>query len=392
MSETDHSADSAAPKPAGTYELLATCPQTGARAGLLHTAHGVIETPIFMPVGTQASVKTVPQHMLRDEIGAQIILGNNYHLFLRPGLETFRKAGGLHKFMAWEGPILTDSGGYQVYSMGDQVKLDEEGVIFRSHVDGSQHRFTPENVVDMQRTIGSDIQMVLDECPPYPAERQYIEASVARTHRWAERARRHFLDTKPPYGYPQLQFGIVQGGVHEDIRAESCAAITEMDFEGNAIGGLSVGEPIPEMYHIAGHCCERLPTEKPRYLMGVGTPEDLLQCIAVGVDMFDCVLPTRNARHAKLYDWDGMRNAKAAKWKDDHTPINADSALAYDRIHSRAYLRHLFNVGEHYAQHIASVHNLHFFLQLVKTARREIINGTFGDWLKATLPAIQQKH
>jgi queuine tRNA-ribosyltransferase len=381
------------PSPAFQFILEATCPTTGARAGRIVTPRGQIPTPIFMPVGTQGTVKAVPQQTLHSEIGgtgAPIILGNTYHLYLRPGLDVLREAGGLHGLMGWPADrhILTDSGGYQVFSLANNRKLNEEGVTFRSHIDGSAHLFTPENVVHKQRVLGSDIQMVLDECPPYPSDEAYATASMGLTHRWAARARTEFLQTEALYGTETAQFGIVQGSTYAHLRRQSVDAIAELGFEGNAIGGLSVGEPINEMYDLAHLCCELLPAHKPRYLMGVGTPQDLLNCIARGVDMFDCVLPSRNARHGKLYYPDGPRNLKSAIWAHDHQPVDAESTLSYDTHYTRAYLRHLFVADEYLAYTIATAHNLHFFLRLVQEARCRILDGTFAAWWGPAAQAV----
>lgn len=373
------------------FTLRHTDPGSAARAGVLHTAHGDVPTPIFMPVGTQATVKTVPQHILHQDVGAPLILGNNYHLYLRPGHDLLAQAGGLHRFMAWPGALLTDSGGYQVYSLAHIRKLREEGVEFRSHIDGSQHLFTPENVVLMQRQSGPDIQMVLDECPPYPADRDYATQSLGLTHRWAARARQAFLTSEPRHGYPQLQFGILQGSTYEDLRRQSAQTIAELDFEGNAIGGLSVGEPTEMLYDLTELCCQNLPASKPRYLMGVGTPANLLACILRGVDMFDCVLPSRNARHGMVYTWQGIRNLKNAKYARNFEPLDTDAHCPYDTQYSHAYLRHLFQADESLAAHIATVHNLSFYLRLVTEARRRILDGSFAAWATATIPQLEQR-
>jgi queuine tRNA-ribosyltransferase len=374
------------------FSLLAADPHSDARAGELYTAHGSIPTPIFMPVGTLGSVKAVPQQRLQDDIGAAIILGNTYHLFQRPGLEVLEAAGGLHRFMSWARPILTDSGGFQVYSLAERRKISDEGVTFKSHFDGTLHAFTPENAVALQRSIGADIQMVLDECPPYPCEPDYARQATERTHRWAARARRQFLHSSPRYEYPQLQFGIVQGATDPALREASAQTIAAMDFEGNAIGGLSVGEPTEQLYDLTELCCRTLPPDKPRYLMGVGTPANLLECIGRGVDMFDCVLPTRNARHGKLYFWDGIRNLKAARYKQDFSPLAPDSPLPTDRQYSKAYLRHLYHNGEPLALTLGTLHNLHFYLSLIRTAREHILAGTFAAWRAQILPRLQQQH
>lgn len=374
-----------------SFTLIAEDQASKARAGTLQTAHVEIQTPIFMPVGTIGSVKTVPQQMLKNDINAPIILGNTYHLYLRPGMEIIEAAGGLHKFMNWNRAILTDSGGYQVYSLAQRRKIQADGVWFNSHIDGSKHFFTPEKVVDIQRSIGSDIMMVLDECPPYPCDYNYAKTSLELTKNWAISAKKHFNYTSGKYGHEQLLFPIVQGGTYKDLRIDSAKFIADLDLPGNAIGGLSVGEPTELMYEMTDLCTDHLPKNKPRYLMGVGTPENLLENITLGVDMFDCVLPTRNARHGLLYTWNGVMHIKNAKFKDDFSPIDNSSDLEFDNYYSKAYLRHLFKAQELLAMQIASVHNLHFFLKLVRTAREKIIDGTFFDWKKATVEKITQK-
>ncbi len=333
-----------------------------------------------MPVGTSATVKAVHQHELEHDIAAQIILGNTYHLYLRPGLEVLQSAGGLHKFNGWRHPILTDSGGYQVYSLGHRRKIKEEGVIFQSHIDGSKHTFTPENVMDIQRIIGADIIMAFDECTPYPCEFKYAKKSMEMTHRWLGRCVERFDSTEPVHGYPQAFFPIVQGSTFPELRKISAETIASFGREGNAIGGLSVGEPAPEMYEMCGLVTEILPKDKPRYLMGVGTPENILECIALGIDMFDCVLPTRNARHGVLYTAEGILNIKNACWKTDFSPIDPASPLETSRNHSRAYLRHLFVNGEILGMQLASLQNLGFFLWLVGEARKRIQDGSFAVW------------
>lgn len=373
------------------FKLLHQDSQSSARAGEISTDHGKIETPIFMPVGTVGSVKAVSQQSLHDDIRAQIILGNTYHLYLRPGTDILQKAGGLHKFIGWDKPILTDSGGYQVYSLAANRKLTEEGATFRSHIDGSKHLFTPENVVDIQRTIGSDIMMVLDECPPYPCEYDYAKKSLGLTQRWAMRAKARFKETEGLYGYSQTLFPIVQGSTYKDLRKQSAEFVAEMGMEGNAIGGLSVGEPHENMYEMVDLCCGILPQDKPRYLMGVGTPENLLECIALGVDMFDCVLPTRNARHGLIYTREGIRNMKNAKYADDYSPLDPDSDCIVDQHYSKAYVRHLFKAEEYLALMIASIHNLHFFLWLVKEARKHIIAGDFAAWKAQMVRKVKQR-
>ena len=373
------------------FKLEQSDPNSKARAGKLETAHGEILTPIFMPVGTVGSVKAVSQKNLEELIRAQIILGNTYHLFLRPGTEILESAGGLHKFMNWQGPILTDSGGFQVYSLSSMRKLTEEGVHFRSHIDGSKLFFTPERVVDIQRAIGSDIMMVLDECPPYPCDKRYAKQSMDMTHRWAKRCQDHYKSTESQYGFEQALFPIVQGSTYPDLRKESAEILAEMDFAGNAIGGLSVGEPAEEMYAMTELVCDVLPEEKPRYLMGVGTPANILECIARGIDMFDCVLPTRNARHGLLYTREGIRNIKNKKYEKDFTPIDPLSDLEMDHYYSKAYLRHLFKANELLGMQIASIHNLYFYLWLVTEARKNILEGTFASWSKTMIETVSRK-
>lgn len=373
------------------FEIKARDQYSKARAGIVITDHGTIETPIFMPVGTQGSVKAVQQSELTDEIKAQIILGNTYHLYLRPGLEVLHKAGGLHQFIKWDKPILTDSGGYQVYSLSGMRKIKEEGVKFQSHIDGSYHHFTPENVMDTQRKIGADIIMAFDECTPYPCEYNYARKSLAMTHRWLERCIKHFDETEPLYNYKQILAPIVQGSTYKDLRIQSAEFIASQNREMNAIGGLSVGEPHEEMYAMTDVVTDILPLEKPRYLMGVGLPENILESIALGIDMFDCVLPTRNARHGILYTADGLINIKNAKWKEDLSPIDETSNSHMSRLHSKAYLRHLFVAEEILALQIASIHNLSFFLWLVNTAREQILNGTFYEWKSAILPKVKTR-
>lgn len=362
-----------------------------ARAGVLETAHGEIHTPIFMPVGTVGSVKAVTQQDLAERINAEIILGNTYHLFLRPGTEVLQAAGGLHKFIHWDRPMLTDSGGYQVYSLAQNRKLSEEGVTFTNHINGSKHLFTPENVVDTQRIIGADIMMVLDECPPYPCDHAYAKQSMELTHRWAKRCKTHFDDQEPLYGYKQRLFPIIQGGSYKDLRTQSTEFVASLEMEGNAIGGLSVGEPAEVMYELTELSCNILPKDKPRYLMGVGTPANLLECIALGVDMFDCVLPTRNARHGLIYTREGIRNLKNEKYKDDFTPLDPLSDCDFDQYYSKAYLRHLFKANEYLALQIASVHNLHFFLWLVREARKHILADDFASWKQGMAPQLMQR-
>jgi len=362
--------------------------KSSARAGVLTTEHGSIETPIFMPVGTQGTVKAVHQSELIDQIKAQIILGNTYHLYLRPGLEVIESAGGLHNFIDWDKPMLTDSGGYQVFSLSGQRKIKEEGAVFSSHIDGSKHLFTPENTIDTQRSIGADIIMAFDECTPYPCEYGYAKKSLAMTHRWLDRCIKRYEETECSYGYHQTFAPIVQGSTYEDLRKESAEYIANKNAEINAIGGLSVGEPHEELYAMTSLVCDHLPEDKPRYLMGVGTPSNLLECISLGIDMFDCVLPTRNARHGHLYTSEGVINIKNEKWKKDFSAIDSHSISNTSRDHSKAYLRHLFMVKEQLGAQIASLHNLSFFLWLVGEARHQIINGTFSSWKDAQLKKL----
>ncbi|MGN0228975.1 MAG: tRNA guanosine(34) transglycosylase Tgt [Muribaculaceae bacterium] len=353
---------------------------TNARAGVITTDHGTIETPIFMPVGTVGSVKAVHMHELSDDIKAQIILGNTYHLYLRPGMEIIEQAGGLHKFNGWERPILTDSGGFQVFSLSANRKLKEEGAYFRSHIDGSKHLFTPEKVVDIQRSIGSDIMMALDECPPGNSDYDYAKKSLQLTHRWLKRGWDHFNSTEPKYGHKQAFFPIVQGCVYPDLRVESAKFVRDLDAEGNAIGGLAVGEPVEKMYEMIEVVNEILPQDKPRYLMGVGTPANILEAIDRGVDMMDCVMPTRNGRNGMLFTRHGIMNMRNKKWADDFSPIQEDGASYVDCAYSKAYLRHLFISQEILALQIASIHNLAFYLWLVSEARKHIIAGDFKAW------------
>lgn len=362
------------------YELQAKDICSNARAGIITTDHGCIETPIFMPVGTVGSVKAVHMRELRDEIKAQIILGNTYHLYLRPGMEIIEKAGGLHKFNGWERPILTDSGGFQVFSLSSNRKLKEEGAYFRSHIDGSKHLFTPEKVVDIQRSIGSDIMMALDECPPGTSDYDYAKKSLALTTRWLARGWKHFNETQPKYGHSQAFFPIVQGCVYLDLRKESAKFVADLGAEGNAIGGLAVGEPAEKMYEMIEVVNDILPQDKPRYLMGVGTPANILEAIDRGVDMMDCVMPTRNGRNGMLFTKNGIMNMKNKKWADDFTPIEEDGATYVDRVYSKAYLRHLFVSQELLAMQIASIHNLGFYLWLVGEARKHILAGDFKAW------------
>ena len=362
------------------FTLEVTDKLSKARAGELSTAHGTIKTPIFMPVGTAGSVKAVHQRELKEDVKAQIILGNTYHLYLRPGLDTLERAGGLHQFNGWDRPILTDSGGYQVYSLSEVRKIREEGVTFRSHIDGSKHLFTPESVMDTQRIIGADIIMAFDECTPYPCEYGYARRSMEMTHRWLKRCCDRFDSTEPKYGYAQSLFPIVQGSVYKDLRKQSAEMIASFEREGNAIGGLSVGEPAEDMYEMTELVCDILPKDKPRYLMGVGTPMNILENIALGVDMFDCVMPTRNARNGMLFTKNGIINIRNEKWKNDFSAIEEDSDLFADKNYTKAYLRHLMHSKEILGAQIATLHNLHFYLWLVTQAREKIISGNFYDW------------
>jgi queuine tRNA-ribosyltransferase len=373
------------------FTLKTTDKDSRARAGLIETAHGTIETPIFMPVGTAGTVKGVHQRELKNDIEAQIILGNTYHLFLRPGLDTIEAAGGLHKFNNWDLPILTDSGGYQVYSLSGVRKIKEEGVTFRSHIDGSKHLFTPENVMDIQRIIGADIIMAFDECTPYPCDYKYAKRSMEMTHRWLKRCCERFDSTEPKYGFDQTLFPIVQGSTYKDLRKQSAEVIATFEREGNAIGGLSVGEPAEEMYEMTEIVTNILPLDKPRYLMGVGTPINLLECIALGIDMFDCVMPTRNARNGMLFTSEGIINIKNEKWKNDFTAVDPNSDLFSDCSYSKAYLRHLIISKEILGAQIATLHNLHFYLWLVKEARKHIIEGDFYSWKNSMVKKLAHR-
>ena len=374
------------------FTLYHTDAKTDARAGTLLTDHGEIPTPIFMPVGTIGTVKGVHQRELTEQVKAKIILGNTYHLYLRPGMETMEAAGGLHRFMNWSGPILTDSGGYQVFSLAHRRKITEEGATFASHIDGSKHLFSPESSLGIQRSIGADIVMAFDECPPYPSTRKYAEDSMHLTHRWLERCVKFMADTEPKYGHSQALFPIVQGSSFDDLRTQSAEFIASQDQPGNAIGGLSVGEPTEDMYRISKLCCDILPKDKPRYLMGVGTPANIIECISRGVDMFDCVLPSRNARHGLLYTREGIINIKNARWRNDFSPIDAHPEGApTSRTHTKAYLHHLFRVNELLGPQIATLHNLAFYLALVTEAREQILKGDFGVWKEQVLPGLVRK-
>ncbi len=377
--------------PALQFTLQHNDIKSNARAGSIQTDHGQIQTPIFMPVGTAGSVKAVTQQQLQQNVKAQIILGNTYHLYLRPGMDVLEAAGGLHQFNGWHKPILTDSGGYQVFSLATQRKITEEGVLFRSHIDGSKHLFTPEKVMDIQRSIGADIIMAFDECPASTAEYTYIKKSMDLTHRWLTRCISHFNATPDRYKYTQNLFPIVQGGVHKDLRKASCEYISAQHAVGNAIGGLSVGEPEDVMYEIAALCCENLPTDKPRYLMGVGTPWNILECIALGVDMFDCVMPTRNGRNGMLFTTKGVINIKNEKWKNDFSVIDEGLDCEVSQYYSKAYVRHLFVAKELLGLQIASIHNLSFYLHLVTEARKHILDKSFTNWKNEQIKTLKQR-
>ena len=363
-----------------TFNLQYSDKSSNARACLIKTSHGSIETPVFMPVGTQGTVKGIHQRELKEEIKSDIILGNTYHLYLRPGIEIIEKAGGLHKFINWESNILTDSGGYQVYSLSSKRKISEEGVVFKSHIDGSKHFFSPESAIDIQKSIGADIIMAFDECPPYPCDYSYAKNSMHLTHRWLDRCINRFHDTPPKYGYEQIFFPIVQGSTYTDLRKESAEFVASKKCFGNAIGGLSVGEPHDEMYEMTETVCDILPFDKPRYLMGVGTPANLLENIALGIDMFDCVMPTRNGRNGMLFTSQGVINIKNKKWEFDYSCIDENGTTWVDDAYSKSYLRHLFNVNEMLGRQIASIHNLGFYCSLLKEARKHIIKGDFLNW------------
>ena len=373
------------------FDLLAKDPNSKARAGSITTDHGVIETPIFMPVGTVASVKGVHQRELKEEINPDIILGNTYHLYLRPQTQILEKAGGLHKFMNWDRNILTDSGGYQVYSLSANRKIKEEGVKFKSHIDGSLHFFTPENVMEIQRTIGADIIMAFDECTPYPCDYRYAQRSMHMTHRWLDRCINHLGKVPTKYGYDQTFFPIVQGSTYKDLRQQSAEYIANSGQQGNAIGGLSVGEPAEEMYAMTEVVCEILPEDKPRYLMGVGTPINILENIALGIDMFDCVMPTRNARNGMLFTADGTINIKNKKWEDDFSPIDEMGYTFVDTEYTKAYLRHLFAANEYLGKQIATIHNLGFYMWLVREARKHILAGDFRTWKDMMVKNMSQR-
>ena len=374
-----------------SFELTCTDTNSKARAGKITTDHGEIETPIFMPVGTVGSVKAVTQQQLNNEINAQIILGNTYHLYLRPGVDVLQAAGGLHKFIGWHKPILTDSGGYQVFSLAANRKITEEGVVFQSHIDGSKHLFSPESVMDIERNIGADIMMAFDECPSAGSEYKYVHNSMQLTHRWLDRCIKRFNETPDKYGYTQNLFPIVQGGTFKDLRTASAQFIASKNAVGNAIGGLSVGEPEDKMYEFTELCCNILPTNKPRYLMGVGTPWNILEGIALGVDMFDCVMPTRNGRNGMLFTTKGIINIRNKKWATNFSVIDDGFECATSNYYSKAYLRHLFVANEILALQIASIHNLSFYLWLVKTARKHILQGSFNSFKNEMIPILKQR-
>lgn len=373
------------------FELQKQDSLSKARTGIIATDHGTIPTPVFMPVGTAGSVKAVTQAQLQQEVKAKIILGNTYHLYLRPGTDILETAGGLHRFINWNQPILTDSGGYQVFSLAGTRKINEEGVMFQSHIDGSKHLFTPEKVMDIQRSIGADIIMAFDECPPYPSDYKYAEKSMHLTHRWLDRSFNQVNATSDRYGHTQNLFPIVQGGTYTDLRKMSCEYISSKNATGNAIGGLSVGEPEPMMYELCGLCCDHLPVAKPRYLMGVGTPWNILECIALGIDMFDCVMPTRNGRNAMLFTSKGVINIDNKKWEKDFSPIDDGIDCATSNYYSKAYLRHLFKSKELLGLTIASIQNLSFYLHVVTEARKHIEAGDFSSWMKSSVDQFKQR-
>lgn len=373
------------------FQLEHTDPKSSARAGTITTDHGQIQTPIFMPVGTAGTVKGVHTKDLKEDTKAQIILGNTYHLFLRPGTEILKDAGGLHKFNGWDRPILTDSGGYQVYSLANQRKITEEGATFASHIDGTKHLFTPERVMDIQREIGADIIMAFDECPPYPSTYEYAKKSMHMTHRWLDRCFDRLDQVEPLYGYNQTLFPIIQGSTYEDLRNESAEYIASKNADGNAIGGLSVGEPAEEMYKHAAGACAILPKDKPRYLMGVGTPANILENISLGVDMFDCVMPTRNGRNGQIFTSEGIVNIRNKKWENVHEPLDPNGTSFVDSQYTKAYVRHLIHSKESLGAQIASMHNIRFYLWLVEQARAHIIAGDFASWKNQMIPKLEQR-
>ena len=373
------------------FKVIAKDPHSKARAGYFVTDHGVVETPIFMPVGTQGTVKAVNQDFLKNDIKAQIILGNTYHLYLRPGTDILNKAGGLHKFIGWDRPILTDSGGYQVFSLSELRKIKKNGVEFRSHIDGSKHLFTPKSVIDVERLIGSDIMMPLDECTPYPCDYDYAVKSTQLTSDWAKLNKEAFENSEPLYGHRQFLFGIIQGSTYKDLREKSAKDLIEIGFDGYAIGGLAVGEPAPVMYEMVDFTTDFMPEERPRYLMGVGRPENLLEAVERGIDMFDCVMPTRNARNSYLFTSKGILSMRTAQFKDDFRPLDEDCDCYTCKNYSRAYLRHLFIAKELLVFELASIHNLHFYLQIIKEARAHIIAGDYGEWKAKTVEVISKQ-
>lgn len=373
------------------FEIEYSDARSSARAGVLHTPHGEVHTPIFMPVGTVGSVKAVHAHELKEDIKAEIILGNTYHLYLRPGTEIIKGAGGIQKFNSWNGPMLTDSGGFQVFSLAHRRKITEEGAEFQSHIDGSRHLFTPERVMDIEREIGADIIMAFDECPPGDCDRRYARESLDLTMRWLQRCHNRLTETEPIYGYEQSLFPIVQGAGYADLRREAAERVAELGADGNAIGGLSVGEPTEVMYEMIEVVNEVLPKDKPRYLMGVGTPANLLEGIERGIDMFDCIMPTRNGRNGQLFTWQGTMNMRNEKWKDDHSPLDPKGTSYVDHAYSKAYLRHLIRSDEILGLQIASIHNLAFYLELVRQARQHIIAGDYKEWKAGILPQLQQR-
>ncbi len=377
--------------PGPTFQLEITDSSSGARAGILQTAHGPISTPVFMPVGTAGTVKAITQPQLKNEIRAEIILGNTYHLYLRPGTGILEAAGGLHRFTGWDRPLLTDSGGYQVFSLAANRKIREEGVLFQSHIDGSRHLFTPENVMDIQRSIGADIIMAFDECPPYPGEYGYVRKSMELTHRWLDRCIQRLEQTAPLYGYDQFLFPIVQGGTYPDLRRASCEYIASKNATGNAIGGLSVGEPEEMMYEFTARCCEHLPADRPRYLMGVGTPWNLLESIGAGIDMFDCVMPTRNGRNGMLFTTRGVINIKNKKWASDFSVLDEGLPAETSQEYSKAYLRHLFSSGEILGMQLASIQNLCLYTWLMREARKHILLGDFTTWKNTQQAMLRQR-
>ena len=373
------------------FQLEAQDPKSKARTGRISTDHGEIRTPIFMPVGTVGSVKSVHQYELEDQIQAQIILGNTYHLYLRPGLDILKQAGGLHSFISWNRPMLTDSGGFQVYSLEGNRKITEEGVKFKSHIDGSSHQFTPENVMDIQRVIGADIVMAFDECTPYPCDFDYAQKSMHMTHRWLDRCEKRFNETEPLYGHNQSLFPIVQGSTYPELRKQSAEYIANKEFDGYAIGGLSVGEPAEDMYAMCDLVTHILPQNKPRYLMGVGTPENILENIALGIDMFDCVMPTRNGRNGMIFTSEGIINIKNKKWENDFSLLDTNGVATVDKRYSKAYLRHLFVAQEYLGRQIASIHNLSFYLWLVGEARKHIEQGDFAEWKNIMVKKVSKR-